>query len=856
MVAWLRGILLPRHSICSVLVPMFLLINKSAMFNRFRKCFVALLCMMMGWQSAYANSTSAKLWYNAPATTWESALPLGNGRLGAMVYGGVLTETIQLNEDTYWAGSPHNNLNLAAKQNLAQIRRLIGTGEYVAASDLAEKSITSQGAQGMPYQSAGLLQLEFEGHQQFSDYYRELDLQTAVATTRYKVDGVSYSREVFASFVDQVIVVRLMASQAGKLNFTVSLSHPDKMEVKANATQASLLMQGQSPDHEGIAGEVKLVDLVKVVSNNGQLTQANNKLVVASASEVVLLVSMATTFVNYADISANALERAETIMQKAVHSFTHSADAYAQARAEHSDFYQQYFQRVALNLGTSEFADESTDVRIREFAKRYDPSLVALYFQFGRYLLISSSQPGTQAANLQGIWNSSSLPPWDSKYTMNINLEMNYWPSEVTQLSELNEPLIQLIRDLSVTGRDAASQMYGARGWMAHHNTDIWRISGAVDWSWGAWPTSNAWLVEHLWQKYLYSGDLTFLADIYPIMKSACEFFEDFLIEDQRSGWLIVSPSMSPENAAAFSGKKIAAGVTLDNQLLFDLFTHSINAADKLNVDKASRQKWQVIVAKLAPMQIGQYHQLQEWMADWDDPQDHHRHVSHLYALYPSNQISPIRTPELFSAARVSMEQRGDPSTGWSMNWKINLWARLLDGNRALKLINDQIKLVTNTSGEAGGTYPNMFDAHPPFQIDGNFGFTAGIAEMLLQSHDGSVFVLPALPQAWPEGEVKGLVARGGFIVDMKWQKSQITYLKIHSRLGGTLRIRSYSPLPKTSDVSQKEASGENNNPLYQLPKIKPMLKHTELNLPSLSLANSYLIDVKTLAGQNYIWGA
>lgn len=614
-------------------------------------------------------------------------------------------------------------------------------------------------------------------------------------------------------------------------------------------------MQGTSPDHEGIKGQVKLVNLAQIVTNDGLLKQQNNKLVVSSASEVVILVSLATNFVNYADISANALERAEKIMQKAEHTFTQSDAAYTQARGKHIQFYQQYFQRVTLTLGTNSFADEPTDVRIREFANRHDPALVSLYFQFGRYLLVSSSQPGTQAANLQGIWNPLSQPPWDSKYTLNINLEMNYWPSESTQLSELNEPLIQLVRDLSETGQDAASLMYGARGWMAHHNTDIWRISGGVDWSWGAWPTSNAWLVEHLWQKYLYSGDEAYLRDIYPIMKGACEFFEDFLIVSPETGWLIVSPSMSPENESPITAKKIAQGVTLDNQLLFDLFTHSIAAATILKTDPNQRSKWREIVAQLPPMQIGQYHQLQEWLDDWDDPEDHHRHVSHLYGLFPSNQISPIRTPELFSAARVTLEQRGDPSTGWSMNWKINLWARLLDGNRALKLIRDQIQLVDHTSGEEGGTYPNMFDAHPPFQIDGNFGFTSGIAEMLLQSQDGSVHLLPALPQAWPEGEVKGLVARGGYIVDIRWQKNQLSYLKVTSRLGGNLRLRSYVPLPEPHNFKQKNAIGENKNRFYQLPITKPVLKNTRLNLPKISLADSFLIDVVTTPGQSYVWG-
>ena len=800
------------------------------------------------------DSALLKLWYKEPASRWEAALPLGNGRIGAMVYGGVEKETIQLNEDTFWAGGPHNNLNPSALNALPEIRRLIGAGDYAEASDLAEKTITSQGSQGMPYQSAGVLQLEFPGHENHRDYVRELDVQNAVVRIRYKSDGVDYLREIFTSFVDQVVVVRLTAGCAGALNFSMSLSHPDSMQAGVIPETASILMQGTSRDHEGVKGRVKLVDLARVVYTDGKVQARDDRLMVSAASEALILVSLATNFVNYADISANALSRAGSFLQAAEEKFRPEKTGYAERLQAHSRFYRRYFDRVDLNLGSNAFAQEPTDQRIREFSKRYDPALVALYFQFGRYLLISSSQPGTQPANLQGIWNNQSLPPWDSKYTLNINLEMNYWPSEVAQLTELNEPLIDLIRDLSQTGRAAAKGMYGARGWMAHHNTDIWRIAGAVDWSWGAWPTSNAWLVQHLWQKYLYTGDKAFLRGVYPIMKRACEFFEDFLIKDAHTGWLIVSPSMSPENAPRATGKKIAAGVTLDNQLLFDLFTHSIEAAETLKRDKPAIRRWQSILDQLPPMQIGQYHQLQEWLEDWDDPVDHHRHVSHLYGLYPSNQISPTRTPELFSAARVTLEQRGDPSTGWSMNWKINLWARLLDGNRALKLMRDQIHLVNATTGEEGGTYPNLFDAHPPFQIDGNFGFTSGVAEMLAQSHDGSVYLLPALPQAWPAGEVKGLVMRGGFVMDMRWDKSKVVYLKILSRLGGNLRIRSNALLPPARGFKSRVARGGNPNPFYKLPKLKQYIKHTDLTLPALSLGQTSLIDVKTAAGRAYIW--
>lgn len=817
--------------------------------------FSLLSCVAFATSAAPA-ATNLKLWYNQPAKLWEEALPLGNGRLGAMVYGKPSDETIQLNENTFWAGGPHNNINTAALSSLAEIRRLITTGDYAAAEALAAKTITSQGAQGMPYQSAGYLQLEFPGHTTYSHYYRDLDIANAVASTSYQVGDVIYNREVFTSLVDQVLVVRLTASKPGQLSFKAYLSHPARAAFSTQNAN-TVAMQLQSADHEGIQGQMQLASLLQVQHKGGRLSQTNHQIQVENADSVLLLLSMATNFVNYKDISADALKRAQQYLAKAQQQF--QQQPYQARKTAHSKVYKNYFDRVTLDLGKSDFSAEPTDQRIRLFAQRHDPELASLYFQFGRYLLISSSQPGGQPANLQGLWNHRQDPPWDSKYTLNINAQMNYWPAEVTQLTELHQPFIQMIKELSVTGQQSAKSMYGARGWMAHHNTDIWRITGGVDYSWGSWPTSNAWLSQHLWQKYLYSGDNTYLAEVYPVMKAAVEFFEDFLIESPDKQWLIVSPSMSPENAPKATGTKIAAGVTMDNQLLFDLFSNTIAAASILGQDKRQIPAWQNMLSRLPPMQIGQYHQLQEWLQDWDDPQDKHRHVSHLYGLYPSNQISPLRSPELFNAAKVTMEQRGDPSTGWSMNWKINLWARLLDGDRALKLMRDQIKPALTSDGkisESGGTYPNMFDAHPPFQIDGNFGFTSGMAEMLAQSHDGAVHLLPALPQEWPNGAVTGLMMRGGFVLDMSWQNGQVCKLKIHSRLGGNLRLRSYSPLPAVSNfkVYKAKDSSANPNPFYQQAQIKTPLKHTTKNLPQLSLANSYLIDVPTQAGRDYLW--
>lgn len=818
---------------------------------------VLILVALLPWHAATASDTASpqlKLWYDKPAARWEEALPLGNGRLGAMVYGGVAEETVQLNEDTFWAGSPYNNLNPKAAKALPEIRRLLNEGQFEAASKLGEQAITSQGAQGMPYQSAGALRLSFDTEGDVRDYYRELDLENAVARTRFTLGSNTHSREVFSSLVDDVVVVRLRSSEPGGLNFFMTLEHPDGFPIKVSGRHQSLLMTGHGRSHEGVEGKVRLANFARIASTDGSVTGNAKGLQITGASEALLLVSIATNFNSYRDISGNAEARARTKMAAAQAAFE-PANAYSQRLAAHSDQHRHYFARVSFELPAGEFADEPTDLRIAKFAGRRDPSLVPLYFQFGRYLLIASSQPGSQPANLQGIWNAESEPAWDSKYTLNINAEMNYWPAEVTNLSELHEPFIALIRDLSESGQAAAQQMYDARGWMAHHNTDLWRFSGAIDWSWGAWPTSNAWLSQHIWQKYLYTGDLHFLRNHYAILREASVFFEDFLVEDRETGWLVVSPSMSPENPAPATGVKMAAGATMDNQLLFDLFSHTIAAAELLDIDSEATRRWRALLANLPPMQVGRYHQLQEWLDDWDDPNDDHRHVSHLYGLYPSNQISPLHSPLLAEAARVSLEQRGDPSTGWSMNWKINLWARLLDGNRALKLIRDQIRPASfpdSKFGEDGGTYPNMMDAHPPFQIDGNFGFTSGVAEMLAQSHDGAVFLLPALPSAWPEGKVTGLVMRGGFVVDMTWKESRVTWLKVVSRLGGNLRLRSLAPLPQPQGFKVSKAKGVNTNAFYQLPEIKPPLKHTEINLPAVSFAASDLVDIATEAGGVY----
>lgn len=721
----------------------------------------------------YAQSKN-KLFYKEPAKNWLEALPVGNGRLGAMVYGGVVQEQIQFNEETLWTGGPHDYSHKDASKHLDKIRQLLFEGKQVEAQNLASEVFMSQPLGQMAYQPFGDLIMNFPDHKDFTGYQRELDLENATNRMSYQVNGVTYTREVFASFPDQIIAIKITSDKAGALDFDLGLdSHHFQKSVDTNEDKQVL-------DVRVADGEMHGKALLKVITD-GTVKPRYKSIAVAGATSATIYLTAYTNFINFRDVSG--------IPQRYVNSTfkTFASLDYDEVKEKHIKDYQALYNRFNINFEGKSRESVPTNDRIYQFWKDpNDPQFISQYVQYSRYLMISSSRKGGQPANLQGIWNDRLDPPWQSKWTVNINAEMNYWPVEVANLSECHEPLFNMIDECSQTGAIVAKEHYNADGWVLHHNTDIWRGAAPINASnHGIWVTGGAWLCSHLWEHYLFTQDKEFLAEKYDVIKGAALFFTQFLIKDPKTGYLISSPSNSPEIGG------LVAGPTMDHQIIRNLFRICIEASEILNKDQEFASKLKSMIPKIAPNQIGRLGQLQEWMEDVDDPEVKHRHVSHLWGMHPGNEINWVDTPDLMKAARQSLIFRGDAGTGWSLGWKINFWARFLDGNRTYKLIHMLLSPAEEPLRElSGGSYPNLFDAHPPFQIDGNFGGAAGIIEMLVQSHLETIDLLPALPDALPEGTISGVCARGGFELSFQWKDGELQNIAVLSKAGKTCKLR------------------------------------------------------------------
>jgi alpha-L-fucosidase 2 len=741
---------------------------------------------------------SQTLWYNQPAKQWTEALPLGNGRLGAMVYGRTENEMIQFNEETLWTGQPHDYAHKGAYNYLDELRQLLWDGKQEMAHKLANEQFMSQPFGQLCYQPFGNILLNFPGHEKAVNYKRQLNIGDAISSVTYEADGVKFKREIFISAPAQAVVVRIEADKNGTVNFTAGLNSPHSiyevsvsgdeviLKGKANNYPKELGFDGKPYPESKVTFEARL----KVVNEGGELIKNGNSIQIKNAKSATLFLVAATNFIKYNDISANPSGKCEKYLKDL------SGKSYKAIRSEHIKDYQKLYNRVELFLGSSDISNRPTNERLNSFKQDEDPALVALLYQFGRYLLISSSRPGTQPANLQGIWNDKMAPPWDSKYTININTEMNYWPAEMTNLSECTEPLIKMVTELSETGKNVAKEHYNMEGWVAHHNTDIWRGAAPINnANHGLWVVGGAWLCQHLWWHYQFTGDKEYLKNkAYPILKEASRFFTQYLVPDPKNNeWLVSGPSNSPEIGG------LVMAPTMDHQIIRNLFANTIESAEILGIDTDFVKLLKEKRSKIAPNQIGKFGQLQEWLEDNDDPKNEHRHVSHLWGLHPGDEIHPLTTPELAEACKVTLSHRGDGGAGWSRAWKINFWARLLDGDHAFLLLKNLIIPSTvqdRYTPDGGGLYMNLFDACPPFQIDGNFGATSGITEMLLQSHlrddKGNFYqdILPALPSELSKGKISGIKGKGGFEISIKWENKELVTVEAKSLLGNNLNLR------------------------------------------------------------------